>query len=213
MLPDHLSIDSHRNGNGSNSTPGGVTINRVDAFMNLHRQLDQLEEMLLESGPRIMGRTLVNEEQLCEQIDQVRLALPESIAKAEEILDSRQQIIGEAEHYADEVVGNAKRQAQKILDESMIMRQAEQEANQLRRQTQDECEQLRRETLDEVNQMRRQAEKELDAIHQRIKAESAALERDADDYSDQSLGKLETQLIDMLKIVQNGRRELRKPGI
>jgi cell division septum initiation protein DivIVA len=208
MPSDHLlSLDSNRQ-----ATPGGIIVNRVDTFMNLHRQIDQLEEMILESTPRFMGRTWVDEEKLCQQIDQVRLALPDSISKAEELLQNRQTIVTEAERHAEELVENAKRKAQMYLDESMLMRQAEQEANQLRRHTQEECDQLRREILEEVNQLRRQAQKELEANHQKVRLEAENLKVGADQYCDQSLITLETQLIDMLKVVQNGRRELRKPG-
>lgn len=208
MLSDHLlSLESNRQ-----ATPGGIIVNRVDTFMNLRRQIDQLEEMILESAPRFMGRTWVDEEKLCQQIDQVRLALPDSIAKAEELLHNRQAIVTEAERHAEEVVENAKRKAQMILDESMLMRQAEQEANLLRRQTQEECSELRREAIEESNQLRRQAQGELAMNHQRVKAETDTLKSGADEYCDQNLGTLESQLIDMLKIVQNGRRELRKPG-
>jgi len=208
MPSDHLiSLDSNRQ-----ATPGGIIINRPDTFMNLHRQIDQLEEMILESTPRFMGRTWVDEEKLCQQIDQIRLALPDSIAKAEELLQNRQIIITESERHAEEVVENARRKAQILLDESMLMRQAEQESNQLRRQTQEECDQMRHQALEEVNQMRRQAQKDLEGNHQRVRAEAENLKVGADQYCDQSLITLETQLSDMLKVVQNGRRELRKPG-
>ena len=68
---------------------------------------------------------------------------------------------------------------------------------------------MRAETLNEVNQMRRQSQKDLENLHQRVTGEVQDMQRGADEYSDRVLGNLETQLIDMIKIVQNGRKELR----
>ncbi|NJK59235.1 MAG: ATP synthase F0 subunit B [Oscillatoriales cyanobacterium SM2_1_8] len=185
---------------------------RADGFLALHRELDRLEEMLLDSGPRIMGRTVIDEERVCQQIDRVRLNLPQAIAKAEELLQMRQEILEDAERYAEQIEASAKARAERMLEESGILRQAEQEAERLRRTVHQECEELRQQTLEEVNQMRRQTQKEIDALRQRIAAESDDIQRGADEYSDRSLATLEMQLIEMLKIVQNGRKELRRHG-
>ncbi|MDX2254419.1 MAG: hypothetical protein NW214_02785 [Pseudanabaenaceae cyanobacterium bins.39] len=187
----------------------GSATSRADFYMTLHKELDQLEEMVLESGPRVMGHTVVDEEKLCQQIDRVRLAVPESIAKAEEILMYKHDLVEEAQLYAEDIIKSAELRASQLLEESVILRQAEQEANQLRRQVQEECEQLRSQTLNEVNQTRRQAQKDLDILHQRVTGEVQDMQRGADEYSDRVLGNLESQLIDMIKIVQNGRKELR----
>jgi vacuolar-type H+-ATPase subunit H len=196
-------------GNKLNGNQNGSALSRADYYMSLHKELDQLEEMVLESGPRVMGHTVVDEEKLCQQIDRVRLSVPESIAEAEEILMYKQQLIDEAQQYADNLVKSAELRAGQLLEESVIIRQAEQEAGQVRRQLQEECEQMRSQTINEVNQMRRQAQKDLDILHQRVTGEVQDMQRGADEYSDRVLGNLESQLIDMIKIVQNGRKELR----
>jgi len=190
------------------TSPNRLT-ERADFNMNLHRELDKLEEMLLESGPRVAGRTMINEEKICRQIDQVRISIPESIARAEEILQYKQEIIGEADQYAEEVEAATQMRAVKMLEESTIMRQAELESSQLRRRVQEECDEMRMQTLNEINQMRRQAQKEWDTIRHQVNAEAEDMQRGADEYSDRILGSLEGQLIEMIKIVQNGRKELR----
>lgn len=195
--------------NNVNYNGSAVPTLRADYYMSLHKELDQLEEMVLESGPRVMGHTVIDEEKLCQQIDQVRLSVPESIAKAEEILHYKQELIADAQQYVEDLIKSAELRASQLLEESIIIRQAEQEANQIRRQLQEECEQVRSQTLMEVNQMRRQAQKDLDMLHQKVTGEVQDMQRGADEYSDRVLGNLETQLIDMIKIVQNGRKELR----
>ncbi len=190
------------------TSPNRMT-ERADFNMNLHRELDKLEEMLLESGPRVAGRTMINEEKICRQIDQVRISIPESIARAEEILQYKQEIIGEADQYAEEVEAATQMRAVKMLEESTIVRQAELEASQLRRRVQEECDEMRMQTLNEINQMRRQAQKEWDTIRHQVNTEAEDMQRGADEYSDRILGSLEGQLIEMIKIVQNGRKEIR----
>ncbi|OIP71187.1 MAG: hypothetical protein AUK48_12775 [Oscillatoriales cyanobacterium CG2_30_44_21] len=207
MLTENSTASSKpTNGNYNGSA---VPTLRTDYYMSLHRELDHLEEMVLESGPRVMGHTVIDEEKLCQQIDQVRLSVPESIAKAEEILRYKQEILAETQQYVEDLIKSAELRASQLLEDSVIVRQAEQEANQIRRQIQEECEQVRSQTLTEVNQMRRQAQKDLDMLHQRVTGEVQDMQRGADEYSDRVLGNLETQLIDMIKIVQNGRKELR----
>ncbi|MCA6525743.1 MAG: hypothetical protein IM516_01375 [Pseudanabaena sp. M158S2SP1A06QC] len=207
MLTENSTASTKSNNGNYNSSIAPVQ--RADYYMSLHKELDHLEEMVLESGPRVMGHTVIDEEKLCQQIDRVRLSVPESIAKAEEILLYKQDLIAEAKQYAEDLIKSAELRASQLLEESLIIRQAEQEASQIRRETQEECEQMRLQALNEVNQMRRQAQKDLDNLHQIVSSEVQDMQRGADEYSDRVLGNLESQLIDMIKIVQNGRKELR----
>jgi cell division septum initiation protein DivIVA len=178
--------------------------------MNLHKELDTLEEMILESGPRIMGRTLIDEENICQQIDQVRFAIPDAVNKAQEVLQYKQQIITEAEQYAADLVKAAELRAAKLVEDSVILHQVEAEAQKIRRHTQEDCEQMRNQTINEVNQVRRSAQKEWEAMRHKAVTESEDMQRGADDYSDRILGNLENQLMEMIKIIQNGRKEVKR---
>lgn len=207
MLTENSTASNKSNNGNYNGT--GVPVQRSDYYMSLHKELDELEVMVLDSSLRLMGHTVIDEEKLCQQIDRVRLSVPESIAKAEEILLYKQDLVAEAQQYAEDLIKSAELRASQMLEESLIIRQAEQEASQIRRELQQECEQLRAQTLNEVSQMRRQGQKDLDSLHQRVTSEVQDMQRGADEYSDRVLGNLESQLIDMIKIVQNGRKELR----
>jgi hypothetical protein len=207
--PSNISSKSNNGNYNGAIAPIPLPVARADYYMSLHKELDHLEEMVLDSSLRLMGHTVIDEEKLCQQIDRVRLSVPESIAKAEEILTYKQDLIAEAQQYVEDLIKSAELRASQLLEESVIIRQAEQEANQIRRELQTECEQVRAQTINEVNQMRRQAQKDLDGLHQRVTGEVQDMQRGADEYSDRVLGNLESQLIDMIKIVQNGRKELR----
>jgi len=183
---------------------------RAGNFMALQGELDRLEDMVLEGGPRVFGHTVIDEEKICRQIDQIRAAIPESIAKAEEILQYKEELIADAQQYVEQLLKKAQNDAQRLVEESVIVRQAELEATQLRRRTQEDCDQLRFQTMQEIEQMRRQAQNELEMLHKQVMHEVETMQRDADDYTDQTLARLESQLLDMIKIVQNGRHSLRR---
>jgi len=194
----------------SSAVTGADSVSRAVNFMALQGELDRLEDMVLEGGPRIFGHTVIDEEKICRQIDQIRAVIPESIAKAEEILQYKEELIADAQQYVEQLLKKAQHDAQRLVEESAIMRQAELEATQLRRRTQEDCDQLRFQTMQEVEQMRRQAQHDLEVLHKQVMHEVETMQRDADDYTDQTLASLESQLLDMLKIVQNGRHSLRR---
>ncbi|NJK33698.1 MAG: hypothetical protein HC919_01420 [Oscillatoriales cyanobacterium SM2_2_1] len=184
---------------------------RTNHYLALQNELDKLEELLLgEGGPRIMGRVFIDDEKVCRQIDEVRYSMPESVQRAEEILQQKQHILEEAQQYAQNIVLNAQQEYRRLVEESGIMRQAEMEALQLRQRTQAECEDLRNQTINEVQQMLRQAQKENETMRQRAKAEADELIRGAEQYSVECLTRLEAQLSGALKTVQNGLRDLRQ---
>lgn len=165
--------------------------------------------MILDS-PRIpfTGRTLVDEEQLLEQLDAIRLSLPTTFQEVDEIIRHKDEIILQAEQYAQDILEAAEQRAAQILDEIGIVRQAKLEADGLRQQVQLDCEAAQEHTLAEIERLRRQAQQELEEMRSRAIAESEAIEKGADDYADRVLLNLETQLTDMLRVIRNGRSQL-----
>jgi hypothetical protein len=96
-----------------------------------------LTEIILAS-PRVpfTGRTLIDEDQLLDQLDAIRLNLPPAFRQAVQVLQQRQDLIADAEHYVENLLATAERQSAQILDELGILRQAEEMAQQLKAQTQ-----------------------------------------------------------------------------
>ena len=127
MLTENSTASTKSNNGNYNGAiaPSIAQVSRADYYMSLHKELDHLEEMVLESGPRVMGHTIIDEEKLCQQIDRVRLSVPESIAKAEEILLYKQDLVAEAQQYVEDLIKSAELRASQLLEESLIIRQAE----------------------------------------------------------------------------------------
>ncbi|MFB2834300.1 DivIVA domain-containing protein [Floridanema evergladense] len=182
--------------------------------VDIQRELNRLEEIILDS-PRIpmSRRTLVDEEQLLEQLDLVRLNLPAAFAEAETIVRHKDEIILAAEQYAQQIVEAAEQRANQILEESSVVRQAKLEAQQLWQTVQQECQSAQEQTLAEIESMYREAQEELQDIRAKAIAEAEAIQNGADDYADQVLSNIEQNISEMLRIIRNGRQQLQPPTL
>ncbi|MBD2460202.1 DivIVA domain-containing protein [Oscillatoria sp. FACHB-1407] len=177
--------------------------------VDIARELNKLEEMILDS-PRIplSRRTLVDEEQFLDQLDLIRINLPPAFQEAVEIVRQKEEILLEAEQYAQEIIETAERRAAQILDETNLVRQAELEVNQIRQQMKQECEAAQEQTMAEIERMRRQAQQDLEEIRRRAIAEAEEIQAGADAYADSVLRDMEQQLAEMLRVIRNGRQQL-----
>jgi cell division septum initiation protein DivIVA len=165
---------------------------------------------MILASPRIplTGKTLVDEDLLLDQLDAIRLSLPDAFAKALEILGRQEEIVMKAEDYGQQLINESERVAARMLKETGIIQQAQREAEQLRKQVQQECQQLRQATLDEIDELRQDARRELDQMRATAFADCQEIESGADDYADAVLNNLEDQLVTMLRVIQNGRKRL-----
>lgn len=177
--------------------------------VDIQQELNTLEEMILDS-PRLplTGKTLVDEEQLLDQLDLIRLNLPGAFQMAQEVISRREEVVMEAENYGRQLIAGAEARAQDLTDELGIVRQAELEAKQIRQQVQQECEALREQVLAEVEQIRANAKKELEMMRRTAIDESEEIQRGADEYADKVLQDMEARLGEMTRIIRNGRQQL-----
>jgi cell division septum initiation protein DivIVA len=188
-------------------TPSSEAVKRLD----IQQSLNVLEELILES-PRVpfSGRTLVDEDQLLEQLDRIRLNLPTIFQEAVQIVQQRDRIISEAHQYAQEMIAAAEQEAARRLDDLGIVQQAEARARQVKQQLEQDCDALRAKTQSEIEQWQAAAEQYWDQLKEQTETECETLQQDADAYADDVLGRIEQQLSDMMRIVRNGRTTL--PG-
>ena len=154
------------------------------------------------------GRTLVDEEKLLEQLDFIRLSLPEAFQEAVLTIQQKEEILLEAEAYGQQMVEAAQAKRAQVLNESDIIRQAEQQTEQLSRQVQQECEQLMQETLDEIERKRRACQQEIEEMRRLAMEEAEQIAQGADQYADNVLEHMGLELNESLKIIRNGRQQL-----
>ena len=196
--------------NGGTAAPSGSGAGG-NTGSNIQQELNRLEEMVLDS-PRVPfgRRTLVDEEQLLDQLDTIRLSLPAAFREAEAIVRQREQILTEAQRQAQEIIGLAKQQASRSVEETAVMRQAQMDAELLRQQVDEECAVARQQLLAELDQTRESTIVELEELRRTAIAECEAIQDGADDYADRVLSNIERQLSEMLRVIRNGRQQLQQ---
>lgn len=172
-------------------------------------EIRNLEEIIVGCFS-IFGYKLVDEAKVYECFDQIRFGIPESLDQAREILESEANIILEAEKKARAIILKAEEQARQLVEDSRILRQIETEAEQIKRLTQQECETLHHQTLAEIEQMRKKCQQETEQIKKEEAIYLRQIRQEAAEYSDRTLGDLEKQVLEITKIVQNGRKTLQK---
>ena len=210
LRQDSTSIGPRQNGS-ANIAGDSPTIPPLSGVGNIdiQQELNKIEEIVLDS-PRIFPtrRTLVDEEQLLDQLDLIRLNLPSAFRDALQIGQRREEILLEAEQIAQEMVTTAEQQAAQMMDEMGLRRQAELEAQQIRRQVQQECDVMRAQTAAEIEEMRRQAQQEWEDLRTRSLSECQSIQDDADAYAERVLMQMEQQFTEMLRVLHNGRQQL-----
>lgn len=177
--------------------------------VNIGRELNRIEEIVFDSPHIPFTRlTLVDEEIILAQLDLVRENLPDAFEKAEKIVSQREEIILQAEEYAQEIMEAAERRADQMLDELGIIEQAQQEAQQIRQRVQQECETLEEQTFSDIERVRRQAQQEIEHMRQLALTECEDIQNGAYDYANEVLANIDQQMSEMLRVIRNGRQQL-----
>ena len=74
------------------------------------------------------GRVMVEEEQFLELVDQLRVAVPDEIKKAQRVIKERERIIAEAQDEATKILDTARKRAEYFVSEQGILNEARQQS-------------------------------------------------------------------------------------
>jgi cell division septum initiation protein DivIVA len=202
-----LAEETHFNTSDYQSEPELTLVNAESP--DVFAALDRLEEAILNS-PRVplTGKTMVNEEEILEQLDTIRLSLPQVVAISQEILQYKERIIKEAQQQVQQILADANQRAYQVANELGIIDRSEQEARQIRQVAISECEHLRQQTVAEVERVRNHNIQEMERMRQKVTLECEQIQDGADEYADRILNNMEYQLTDILQAIQRGRQRL-----
>jgi len=108
--------------------------------------LDRLEEVLA-SGSRLpfSSRTMIDEQECLDILDQIRVALPEEIKQARRVNAEHDSIVAEAEARAQQIVREAEERAAEKVEEHALVQQAQRRAQQVEGEADERSEEIRRE--------------------------------------------------------------------
>jgi DNA anti-recombination protein RmuC len=163
--------------------------------------VDTLEE-LLGSARRLpfTPSVVVNEEEILELVDRIRVALPDDLLTARHTVDERDQMLERAEHEAAELNAQAQRAA------AQLSARAQEEAERMVREAQAHAA-----AMIEEHEIVRRATQSADALVTEAEAAAAAQRAAADDYAHEVMRRLEDQLERWLARVRDGLQSLPEP--
>lgn len=212
MMTKDVPIVSQNNSNPPNSSVKPPQIDEMG--FPLTQEIEKLDDLVFNSfRVPFIGKALIDEDALLNQLDSIKVNIPDCLEQAIEILQQREKILVEAQQYAQKIVEGAQRKASQLLNENTIRQQAENQANQIRRQLQQDCQNLQQKTAAEVEQIKQKIQQDAIRIRQMAIEEAEEIQNEADIYADKILARLEKDLSDMLRVVSNGRQQVYRQQI
>ncbi|MCC6959572.1 MAG: hypothetical protein IT301_06960 [Dehalococcoidia bacterium] len=172
------------------------------AHMEILDLIDTLEELVIQARRLPVGGNLVvDRKRMLDVIDQMRLAVPSDLRQAQQVLETREQIITDAHESARATLDRAETERERRIEENSVSREAQERSKQL---------------LMDSEARARQVIAEADATaaaHLSEAAEAASKQLDdADQYSLEVLRRLEHQIesfLDSIRISMGGLQEKR----
>jgi F0F1-type ATP synthase membrane subunit b/b' len=114
-------------------------------MMDIQQLVDRLEETLNSSSRLPMSAyVLVNEDNLYNIIDQMRVAIPEEVKRANRIEAEKDRVLAQANEEADRIRELAKQEAAELVKRDAIMVSAQQRADNILERSRRDAEALRR---------------------------------------------------------------------
>jgi cell division septum initiation protein DivIVA len=108
--------------------------------MDILHLVDRLEELFNESRPIWLTHSvIVDEDRMLDLIDQMRVAIPEEIKKAQQIITQRDRILAQAKEEANRTLAIARDKAEKSLEDDEMIQSAKTRAEQIIQQAQKEA--------------------------------------------------------------------------
>jgi cell division septum initiation protein DivIVA len=120
--------------------------------VDVHDKLDELSSIIESARAMPMSAScVVNRNHVLDLLDEVRSMLPTSLAKADDVLADRADIVAAAEQEAAEIVARGTEEQHRLVSEHEVFRAAAAEADAVRADAEAESERMRRETDDYVD--------------------------------------------------------------
>jgi cell division septum initiation protein DivIVA len=132
--------------------------------------IDRLEELFNQSRPIwFTHNVIVDEDRMLDLIDQMRVAIPEEIKKAQQVLAQRDRILAQAQEEANRTIGIAREKQDQLLERDAIVQAAQSRANEILAQIQVEREASRHEADDYALDTLRRLEMELERFTTQVR--------------------------------------------
>ncbi|WP_327318106.1 ATP synthase F0 subunit B [Streptomyces sp. NBC_01235] len=204
--------------------------------MDVQKKLDEIVTAVSSARSMPMSAScVVNRADLLALLEEVRAALPDSLAQAQELIGGREQMVEQARQEAERIISTAHAERGSLISDTEIARRSQSEADRILAEARKEAEEVRAEADDYVDSklanfevvltktlgsVGRGREKLLgtgpgvdengyeDEDAPERSHDPETLRRDADSYVDTKLGAFEAVLAKTLEAVGRGRQKL-----
>ncbi|MFD5695341.1 ATP synthase F0 subunit B [Streptomyces rubiginosohelvolus] len=120
--------------------------------MDVQKKLDEIVEAVGSARSMPMSAScVVNRAELLAMLEEVRQALPGSLAQAQELLGGQEQFAEQARQEAERIIESAHAQRASLISETEIARQSQSEADRILSEARREAEEVRAEADDYVD--------------------------------------------------------------
>jgi cell division septum initiation protein DivIVA len=121
--------------------------------MDILHLVDRLEELFNESRPiPFTHSVIVDEDRMLDLIDQMRVAIPDEVKKAQQVLSQRDRILAQAQEEANRTLSLAREKSETLVEKDSLVEAARARAREIKMQAEFDAEQTRRDADEYVIQ-------------------------------------------------------------
>ena len=137
--------------------------------MDILQLIDRLEELFNESKSIPLTRNvMVDEDRMLDIIDQMRIAIPEEVKKAQQLLGQRDRVLAQAQEEANRTLELSRQKADQLVTKDMVAQEASRRAEQILAQARNEAENIRADADDYAMNSLAQLQDELERITNQV---------------------------------------------
>ena len=112
--------------------------------MDILQLIDRLEELFNEAkAVPFTHNVVVDEDKMLERIDQMRIAIPEEVKKAQQLVAQRDRVMAQAQEEANRTLQIARDKADQLVQKDIVTQEAQRRADQILAQARAEAEGVR----------------------------------------------------------------------
>ena len=146
--------------------------------MDILHLVDRLEELFNESRAIPLTKNVaVDEDRMLDLIDQMRIAIPDQVKKAQKMLSEKDRIQAQAQEEAQRTIKLAREKSEGLVERDSIVESAQARANQIIEQANLDAEATRREADEYVLETLTNLEIEMERVIAQVRNGIQALQQ------------------------------------
>ena len=137
--------------------------------MDILQLIDRLEELFNDSKSIPLTRNvMVDEDRMLDIIDQMRIAIPEEVKKAQQLLGQRDRVLAQAQEEANRTLDLARQKADQLASKELVVQESQRRGEQILTQARTDAENTRGDADDYVMRSLTQLQAELERISNQV---------------------------------------------